>query len=296
MVPVLSIVICTFNRSSWLRKCLDSLLPQCQHHSVEVLVVDNNSTDDTSTVVREFSGKSLNIKYVFEAAQGLSRARNRGTNEALGRIVAYIDDDARAHPDWVRTIILFFEATPDASGVGGPYYAFSSVTIPPWFPKEYGSRSLGDRTRKLEGGEWLSGTNMAFTKSALVGVGGFDQSIGMSGAKVSYGEETNLVMRIRKRGMQIYYCADMRVDHAILPYKLKLSWLLHSHFANGYDGITTFNYKGSAGRYLPRLVWSACRALALFLFSKERYLKTRIYRSVAPLCWDVGFFVKLMGL
>jgi glycosyltransferase involved in cell wall biosynthesis len=296
MLPVLSIVICTHNRSSWLRECLNSLLPQCLEGSVEVLIIDNNSTDDTRTVAEEFVQRQSSFKYVFETRQGLSHARNRGIKEARGRIVAYIDDDARAHPDWAKTIIRFFEATPDASGVGGPYYAFSSVTIPPWFPKEYGCRSLGDTTRKLQNGEWINGTNMAFMKRALVAIGGFDTSIGMSGTKVSYGEETNLVIRMRDQGMLIYYCAEMRVDHAILPYKLKLGWLLRSNYSNGYDGVTTFNYKGSAAAYLPRLIWSMVRACSLLLLSRERYLKTRIYRSMSRLCWDIGFFAKLAGL
>jgi GT2 family glycosyltransferase len=271
-------------------------VPQCRDDSVEVLVVDNNSTDNTARVVQEFSDRSPRVKYVFEGAQGLSHARNRGIKEAQGQIVAYIDDDAKAHPDWVKTIIRFFERTPDASGVGGPYYAFSSITIPPWFPKEYGSKSLGSETRLLQDGEWLSGTNMVFTKSALVEIGGFDTSIGMTGAKISYGEETNLVNRMREYGMQVYYCPEMSVDHAILPYKLKLSWLLHSNFSNGYAGVTTFNYKGGAGSYIPRLLRSMARACSLFLSSREQYLKTRIYRSMAGLCWDVGFFVKLVGL
>jgi glycosyltransferase involved in cell wall biosynthesis len=296
MAPILTIVVSTYNRSDWLRSCLASLEPQCQDDSVEVLVVDNNSSDNTAGVVQEFSDRSPNVKYIFEAMQGLSHARNRGIKEALGRIVAYIDDDGRAHPDWVSAIIRFFDMTPDASGVGGPYSAFSSVPIPPWFPKEYGSKSLGTTTRKLQSGEWISGTNMAFPKSALVEIGGFDSAIGMNGDKVSYGEETNLVKRMRERGMQIYYCAEMGVDHAILPYKLKLTWLLRSNYCNGYDGVATFNYKGGAVLYLPRLLWSMARACSLFLLSRERYLKTRIYRSMAQLCWDVGFFAKLVEL
>jgi glycosyltransferase involved in cell wall biosynthesis len=296
MLPILSIVICTYNRSSWLRECLNSLLPQCKQGLVEVLIIDNNSTDDTRAVAEEFVQRQSSFKYVFEKVQGLSHARNRGIKEARGHIVAYIDDDARAHPDWVKAIIRFFDANPGVSGAGGPYNAFSSIPIPPWFPKEYGNKSLGSETRKLQSGESLSGTNMAFTKSALIEFGGFDTSIGMNGSKVSYGEETNLVTRMRDQGRVIYYCAEMCVDHAILPYKLKLGWLLRSNFSNGYAGVTTFNYKGGVGSYIPHLLWSMARACWLFVVSEEPYLKTRIYRSMSTLCWNVGFFLKLVGL
>lgn len=295
MSPILAIVVCTYNKSEWLPGCLSSLESQCNDDSVEVLIIDNNSTDATSSIAHGFTDRLPNFKYIFEGTQGLSQTRNRGYKEARGQIVAYIDDDAKAYPDWAKAIIHFFETHPDASGVGGPYNAFSLVPIPAWFPKEYGCRSLGNETRLLQKGEWIGGMNMAFKKQALTELGGFDTSIGMNGNKVSYGEETQLTLRMLESGMQIYYCAEMCVDHAIRPDKLTLRWLLHSDFANGYDGVTTFNYKGSAGTFLPGLVRSAGRALTQLLFSKEKYLKTRIYRSVAPLCWHVGFFVKLMG-
>lgn len=295
MSPIVSVVVCTYNRSDWLPGCLSSLESQCNDGTVEVLVIDNNSTDVTSSIAHEFINRLPNFKYIFEGVQGLSHARNRGFKEAQGQIVAYIDDDAKAYPDWVKAIIHFFEAHPDVSGVGGQHKAFSLVPIPKWFPKEYGNRSLGSETRLLQKGEWISGLNMAFKKSALIEAGGFDISIGMSGEKVSYGEETQLTLRMLERGMQIYYCAEMRVEHAILPHKLKLCWLLHSKFANGYDGVTTFSYKGNAITFLPRLVRCVGLTLILFLRSKERYLKTRIFRSMAPLCWNVGFFVKLLG-
>lgn len=296
MLPILSIVVCTYNRSDWLRSCLSSLEPQCMDGTVEVLIIDNNSTDATSSIAHDFTERLPNFKYIFEGTQGLSHARNRGIKEALGQIVAYIDDDAKAHSDWVSATTHFFETWPDASGVGGQHNAFSLVPIPPWFPKEYGCRSLDHETRKLQKDEWISGLNMAFKKSALIEIGGFDTSIGMKGDKVSYGEETQLTLRMLERGMHIYYCAEMLVDHAILPEKLKLRWLLHSKFANGYDGVATFGYKGNARTYLPCLVRNARQALSLFLHSKERHFKTRIYRSMARLCFDLGFFVKLIGM
>jgi glucosyl-dolichyl phosphate glucuronosyltransferase len=295
MSPKLTIVVCTYNRSDWLPGCLSSLESQCVEDSVEVLIIDNNSSDATSSIAHGFTDRLPNFKYIFEGVQGLSHARNRGFKEARGQLVAYMDDDAKANPGWIKAIIHFFETHPDASGVGGQHKAFSLVPIPDWFPKEYGSRCLGEETRLLQKGEWISGTNMVFKKSALIEVGGFVTTIGMTGETVSYGEETHLTLKMLERGMQIYYCAEMCVDHAILPYKLKLSWLLRSNFANGYDGVTTFNYTGNAITFIPRLARAAKRALTLLLRSKERYFKTRLYRSLAPLCWELGFFVKLVG-
>jgi hypothetical protein len=147
----------------------------------------------------------------------------------------------------------------------------------------------------LQKGEWINGTNMAFKKNALLEVGGFDTSIGMSGTKMSYGEETHLILKMLGHGMRIYYCAEMCVEHAILPYKLKLHWLLRSNFSNGYDGVVTFGYKGNARAFLPSLMRSLMNALTMLVFCKERHLKTRIYRSMGPLFWNFGFFARLIG-
>lgn len=296
MGPKLSVVVCTYNRSEWLRGCLTSLEPQCvDSNLVEVLIIDNNSSDDTRKVSEEFVHRLPNFRYVFESTQGLSHARNRGIKEALGIYVAYIDDDARAHPDWAGAIIRFFETKPDASGVGGPFYPFSTIPIPSWYPEEYGRSRFDGGTRKLRKNEWISGMNMAFKKQALIDVGGFNATIGMTGTKVSYGEETNLTLRMLERNQQIYYCAEMVVDHAILPHKLSLVWLLKSNFANGYDGVKTFNFKGNAVSYLPTLLKATVGALIRFLLSREPYFKTRVYRAAAPWFWHAGFFKRLVG-
>lgn len=291
----LSVVICTYNRSFWLRKCLESLVGQCEvNELLEVLIVDNNSTDDTRMVAEEFITRQSNFRYIFEEAQGLSHARNRGYREAQGLYVAYIDDDAKAYPDWAKSIIEFFETHPQVAGVGGPHFAFSTVPIPNWFPKEYGSRSLGNETRAIKDNEWIGGMNMAFTKISLVDMGGFDTELGMTGNKLAYGEETNLVLRMKAKGMLVFYCPTIVVDHAIRPDKLSLRWLLKSNYSNGMDGLKTFEYKGNAIRYLPVLIKGVWRAFWLFLTSDEKYLKTRIYRSTSRLFWQLGFFVKLL--
>lgn len=297
MPPTLSVIVCTYNRSSWLRRCLGSLEPQCADCGVvEVLIVDNNSSDDTRKMAEEYTSRLPHFKYIYEKAQGLSHARNRGYREARGKYVAYLDDDAKAHADWVSSILRFFEAVPEASGVGGPYLAFSPDPVPPWFPKEYGCWSLGGKTRKLGENEYVNGLNMAFTKEALTALGGFDTAIGMTGSKVSYGEETNLTLRMRECGRSVYYCHDMVVDHAILPYKQHLGWLLKSSFANGYDGVATFNYRAKARAYFRVVIRQTLIAGRQFLFSKEKYIRTRLYRSLGPLLWHIGFFVRLIGL
>lgn len=296
MSPLISIVVCTHNRSELLKSCLSSLESQCKSLPVEIIVVDNNSSDSTKSVVQEYQDRTSKIRYVLERSQGVSHARNRGFKEANGKYVAYLDDDARACPGWIEAIITFFENHPDAAGGGGQYKAFSTVPIPNWYPKEYGAKSYGQETRQLKEKEWIIGFNMVFRKDVLVEAGGFDTTIGMNGDKVSYGEETQLTLRLIQHGKKIYYCPDMKVEHAILPYKLNLGWLLRSSFSNGYDAIKTFNYKGSAIKYLPTLSLAILSATYRLFTSNEKYFKTRIYRSLNRLFYHAGVFSKLVGI
>lgn len=278
-----------------LELCLNSLAVLTGGQRLEVLIVDNNSSDDTPAVARRFTERYANFRYVKELAQGLSHARNRGVREAHAPFVAYIDDDARALPGWGEAILACFARHPEADAVGGPYEAFSTAPIPAWFPKEYGTKNIEGGEHVLKDGEWLSGTNMIFRKSCLGKIGGFDTGIGMRGDRVSYGEETNLLLRMKQQGSVIYYDPSIVVQHAILPFKLSLGWLLKASFANGYDGVKTFEYKGGAFTYFPLLTKGFASALVRFIFCKERYIKARIYRSLAPWLWQVGFFKRLAG-
>ena len=100
--PMFSVVVCTFNRAELLTLCLDTLVRQQlspQHY--EILVVDNNSSDHTREVVAGFAATHGHVRYVFELEQGLSAARNRGAKEAVGRYLAYLDDECKVPPDWL---------------------------------------------------------------------------------------------------------------------------------------------------------------------------------------------------
>ena len=92
------------------------------HEKWEIVVVDNNSTDATRQVVERFTGASpLEIRYAFEAAQGLSHARNAGIKEAKGEILAFTDDDFRVDSRWLVELSACFKRF-DCAGAGGQDY------------------------------------------------------------------------------------------------------------------------------------------------------------------------------
>src|ERR1017187_1820515 len=102
MLPIISICICTFNRSQSLRRTLDSLTSQndIKAGTVEVLIVDNNCTDDTQEMVEAFRER-LPIRRVTESRQGLAHARNKAVLEFRGDVLLFTDDDIRLGPGWL---------------------------------------------------------------------------------------------------------------------------------------------------------------------------------------------------
>ena len=113
----ISVVIITRNRAEWLRSALESLTRQSRQAD-EVVVVDNNSQDNTREIIYSFDDR-LNIKYVYEPTLGIPYARNSGIRNASGDIIASIDDDCEADEDWLKYIELPFIRDPDIGAVGG---------------------------------------------------------------------------------------------------------------------------------------------------------------------------------
>lgn len=99
--PLLSIVICTFNRAERLADLVTQLLDR-QDADFEILVVDDGSTDDTKAVVAAFDDPR--VRYIYQVNGGLSVARNTGLREAAGELVAFVDDDDRPVPDWAARL------------------------------------------------------------------------------------------------------------------------------------------------------------------------------------------------
>ncbi len=288
---LISVIVCTYNRAGLLKLCLDSLANQsADSEAFETIVVDNNSTDKTPEVAKEYLERR-NFRYIKEEKQGLSHARNAGFVAARGEYVAYIDDDAKADREWVKNIIAFIRKRPEVFAFGGPYRQFSLNNPPAWFKDSYGSWGLGSEERPIGENEWLNGTNMVFRRLILVEVNGFDASFGMSGNMVRYGEETNLLIKIKKMRRPIYYVPDMVVYHLFLEYKQRVGWFLKSSYAAGRDSWRIFEEDGGGGfKVLIQTLSAFARFIPEFTKAMLRGLhyKTAFIDSSANLFYLVG--------
>jgi len=175
-----TVVVSTHNRAHLLRPCLDALRRQCATASTyEVIVVDNNSTDGTATVINDFVGGDSPIRTLREPRQGVSYGRNAGIAAARGRIIAFTDDDIRVAPDWVARIVHAFEKDEHAECIGGPVRPLWASPPPRWLDRrhwsplsvtDYGEEPFditSDRPR------CLLTSNMAFRREVFDRIGVF---------------------------------------------------------------------------------------------------------------------------
>ncbi len=235
-MPLLSVVIATHNRPALLKKCLVSLVPQVTPRTkAEIIVIDNSPRKTARKVVRYFP----KVQYYAEKQLGLSFARNTGWKKAKGKYIAYIDDDSIADEDWIRSIYQQINKRPKIQAFGGSYSKHSTEKIPFWFPPTYGTLSYGEKEKKLHiGQEWLSGTNMIFSKKILEKMRGFDPSLGMIGRTIHYGEETDFLIRLSLNKTSVYYDSRLNVSHLLAKRKINITWLIKDSFIRGIDAYT----------------------------------------------------------
>jgi glycosyltransferase involved in cell wall biosynthesis len=250
--PKICVVVCTYNREKLLPGCLESLANQSADKTLyEVLVIDNNSSDNTRDVANEFVGKFPNFRSLFEKNQGLSHARNLGVNEAAADYVGFIDDDARAKENWIETALkIIDEKQPHI--FGGPAYPIFKDGKPGWFKDEYGIRGDMGQSGWLEKG-FIIGTNIIFKKSLLKEYGGFDPQLGMKGDEIGYHEETRIVFRALKEKKKVYYSKELAVKDQLPDYKKSLAFFIYSKYKAGFDGLEPVNIEFDAKELMKLL-------------------------------------------
>ncbi|MDT8273374.1 MAG: glycosyltransferase family 2 protein [Desulfomonilia bacterium] len=293
----LSVIVCTYNRASILMECLESLANQsAAPKDYEVIVVDNNSTDDTRAQVFQFVSTRENFRLVAESQQGLSSARNRGWHEAKAEWIAYIDDDALAPGNFVERI-LFIIDTSDFDCFGGRYVPWYKYGKPGWYRDEYGSSSIDQSHVGILGRGSLSGGVMVIRKSVLNHLDGFPPFLGMNGDIISYGEETYLQSRISDEGYRIGYDPDLVIEHLVPIHKTHVTWLLSSAFRRGKVSWKSIRKEPSAANFFSLfkiMVYDVIYTLipsTKRLFKGEYFIQNWIIAVFRPQAKNIGTLI-----
>jgi len=235
---VLSIIVCTYNRAKLLRDCLDSLVYQTINHDlIEIIIIDNNSTDNTKSIIKNYEEKYAFIKGYFEPLQGHASARNKGYRNSKCEYVAYIDDDCIADKQWCAKIVKTFqnlEQPPTA--VGGKILPRYETNPPKWFYDELEIRSKGNTPHFLDGPSaknGFSGANMAIKRSFLEQAGGFSTNYGIVNGKLIMGEDTELFHRLYLINPYFWYDPEIVVFHWVPKSSMKLFFRIKRSYISG---------------------------------------------------------------
>lgn len=219
--PVISVIICTIMKTSYLSQCIESVLTQSLPCEYEVILVNNriNTEEKIDGVVQTLSLRS-DIRSSIEPKEGLSYARNHGASIARGEILVFLDDDAIAQPEWLSAILKTYQDYPDAVSVGGKIDLFWESPAPEWLHPALngylGELNYGSGIFPIQHNQRLGGGNFSITKSWFEQCGGFSTRLGRDHNSLLSGEETELFIRIWERGGKIYYNSDAAVMHPAL--------------------------------------------------------------------------------
>jgi glycosyltransferase involved in cell wall biosynthesis len=236
----ITVIVCTYNRAETLAKTLDSLAASILPEPIswEVLVVDNNSHDQTREVVEEFCHRYPGrFRYLFEPQQGLSHARNTGIREAQGDVLAFTDDDVILEPAWLQNLTAALHNS-EWAGAGGRIVALWTRPIPSWLstddPRVMGpfvafdpGTEAGPLTRPPYG------ANMAFRRQVFEKHGVFRADLGRSGNNLQGREDIEFGNRLLAAGERLRYEPHAIVRHLVPESRMQKGYVLRWWFWYG---------------------------------------------------------------
>jgi glycosyltransferase involved in cell wall biosynthesis len=290
-----TVAVITYNRSRYLRETLAGLVRQdYPADRWDLLVVDNNSTDDTRDVVAGFMASFPSPRRVLETRPGLDHGRNRAIEEARGDILALVDDDIIVEPDWLSQLVAPFSSqnSHQIGVVGGEVVPVFPDGVPDWLEGTH--RPLGFRTDAgpLPAGQAPMGANFAFPKWVFARFGNFDTNLDRQGSKLFGGGDSAMIRKVRAAGLEAWFVPGARVLHQIPAGRLTLDYALRHAFDSARSrvvdkanlvresGRSPFPYLASrAAGSMVKLVWFLAEAGALSLVMRKGSARKALVRA-----------------
>jgi glycosyltransferase involved in cell wall biosynthesis len=228
----ITVAICTWNRAVM----LESTLAAMRHLRIpdevewELLVVNNNCTDNTDGVISQYC-RSLPLRRIFESRQGQCHARNVAIREATGELLLWTDDDVLVDEAWLQEYYVAATLFPDAAFMGGTIDPWFESPPPCWIQRNLKTlqgplviRQLGSDNRILRDDELPFGANMAFRTSILRQFP-FDTSVGHVGHQLRGGDETDVFERMCASGLHGVWVGTAKVRHFIPSSRMNVAFL-----------------------------------------------------------------------
>lgn len=290
----LSVVLASRNRAQVLERALRALtaMRDIDGHPWEVVVIDNGSTDDTAALVQRFATTTPMpvIRYLFEGRRGKSRALNAGIAAARGDILAFLDDDCVAPPNWIGAILREFAADPELAMLGGRVELLEPDDVPMTI-KLFTERRhpvLSDFTFGV-----ILGANMALRRSVFDHVGGFDTDLGPGG--LGGGDDDDLLYRVLRMRLKVTCTPDVLVYHGHGRKDAEAAMSLQRAYDRGHGGFYAKHLLRGDGYVLKRSYWEVHRIVGAVISStsRGRWPSTELRRLASM---TIGASVKLRSV
>jgi len=257
MATEVNVVICTYNRAELLRLALEALSLQTALHdgSWNVLVVDNNCTDNTREVVASHTGQLPSLRVVGEERQGLTEARQRGFWATSAPWVAFVDDDCVVEPNWMSNVLEFIARKPDVAAFNGHnILELDTQTPKPWVgPLMFAAGNPGVDEEQVV--SCLHGAGLVLSRKAVERSGWLDspKSADRRGQSLLSGGDNELAVRAAAAHGELWFVPQCRLHHRIEAGRLKLGYLVRLNYRLAEAGplLVSMQYEGS--RWYARL-------------------------------------------
>lgn len=291
-----SIIICCFNSAHRLPETIAHIgkLNRRENISVQVLVVDNSSTDNTSAVadteLGKFSDTHLSFKIIQEPKAGLSFAREAGVDAATFEYLLFCDDDNWLDSEYISEMVRLFETRADVAAVGGTNKPYFESDPPDWFKYFPHSYAVGEQSKKeielLTGEKYLVGAGMGFRKSAykrVISKGYQFYLKDRTGSKLTGGGDVELSYLFRLAGFQIAASSKLILQHYMPANRLtveylKKVWQSYPHSWLIFEAYKIFLLGKVADHYLSRNYWIRKSMVALLANFKivKNYVRAKL--------------------
>jgi glucosyl-dolichyl phosphate glucuronosyltransferase len=266
----ITVILCTYNRSQSLANTLESVAHSTVPESAEweVLVVDNNSSDQTRTVVGEFCHRyPSRFRYLFEPLPGKSNALNSGIREARGDILVFTDDDVTVDPMWLQNLTAALHNR-EWAGTGGRTLPERNFFRPRWLSVEERTLAmLGMFDRGPEAivlTEPLLGNNMAYQKEMFEKHGGFRTDLGPQPDSQFQNEDTEFGLRLLAAGEQLRYEPSAVIYHSVPASRIQKGYFLSWWFDKGRADIRVSGFELQTKWYVAGIPLVLFRRLAMW--------------------------------
>lgn len=302
----IDVVVCTYNRGEKLKKAIQSILDAevPENNSVQLIIINNNSSDNTESVIKQFSdyASNIKIKYLFEGTQGKSHALNIALKNISGDLIAFSDDDQIVDKYYIKEMANALKRYPEYNCFGGKVVAMYPDNMPQWFDIDrsmkflksvFGDKNEGDKAVEY-GTTTISktpgGGNMFFKKEALEKNGFFRTDLGPVGNELGFSEDTEYCQGLLDKGEKFMYIPSVIVYHPVHIERLKKEYLLNWQYKcgrsevrrnGGYNNVTTVF--GIPRYLLKKCMTHAFGCLLSPELKKRFYHKLKLYYTVGEL-------------